>query len=378
MSMLAAKALEAGWRVLYASPTQDQIERFWYAVRGYFTDDIQAGTLVKNETKHLLERPDAKENDPRIRAKTAWNSDTLRGDWGTLIILDEYQMMKDDLDEVILPMLLDTDGVVVYAGTPAKSKTNQLRVKFQEAELDDTAQNWHIPSHDNPFLSKDALERIASRMRPPQYKREILAQFTDEVEGALWKEATINETRVMKHPELTRIVVAIDPATWSGETGICVAGSAKVNGELHAYILADETTTAEPYDWANTAISAYNRFGATLLVYEKNQGGKMIPHTIKVYDKNIPMRDVQASVGKVSRAEPVEGMYRQGRVHHVGFLKKLEDQMTSYVAGEKSPDRLDAMVWAVTDLILPRQSSNKKQKTIHRVPQRNFTRIGGR
>ena len=384
MSQIAAEGLRRGMRVLYSAPTADQTERFWYAVRRYFANDVSSGTLEKNESQRRLERPNAGENDARIRAKTAWNSDTIRGDWGSLILLDEYQLMKGDLDDVILPMLLDTGGIVVYAGTPPKSasRTNQLRVKWERAEDNPRWHRTRITSHENPHLDRDALEEITEDMpeSSPQFRREINAEFIDEVEGALWSKETIASTRINKTPQFNRIVVAIDPASWTGETGICVVGGAVVNGETHAYILSDATTSAEPSQWANTAISEYYKNKATLIIYEKNQGGKMIPHTIQVYDDKVPMKDVHASIGKISRAEPVEGMYRKGRVHHVGFFDDLEAQMTTYIAGSKSPDRMDAMVWGVSEILGLGTKQAKPQPQIinQRVPQFPHQGIGYR
>jgi hypothetical protein len=186
MTLIAAHGFNRGRRVLYAGPTSEQTDRFWYAVRAYFDTDIRAGRLVKRETKRIIERPGADENAPRIRAKTAWDADTLRGDWGDLLLLDEYSLMKPDVDEVILPMLLDHGGVVVYGGTP--KFRNQFFHKYQEAVQDTTGRwgHWHFTSHDNPFLSRAALEEIAQDLSEEGYRQEIMAEFL-EGEGIVFR-----------------------------------------------------------------------------------------------------------------------------------------------------------------------------------------------
>jgi len=186
LALLAAHGFNRGRRVLYAGPTSEQTDRFWYAARAYFDADIRAGRLVKTETKRIIEQPGSDENAPRIRAKTAWDADTLRGDWGDLLLLDEYSLMKPDVDEVILPMLLDRGGAVVYGGTPRFR--NQFFHKYQEAVQDTTGRwgHWHFTSHDNPFLSRAALDEIVQDLSEEGYRQEILAEFL-EGEGVVFR-----------------------------------------------------------------------------------------------------------------------------------------------------------------------------------------------
>lgn len=186
MTLIAAHGFNRGRRVLYAGPTSEQTDRFWYAVRAYFDTDIRADRLVKRETKRIIERPGSDENAPRIRAKTAWDADTLRGDWGDLLLLDEYSLMKPDVDEVVLPMLLDRGGAVVYGGTPRFR--NQFFHKYQEAVQDTTGRwgHWHFTSHDNPFLSRAALAEIAQDLSEEGYRQEIMAEFL-EGEGIVFR-----------------------------------------------------------------------------------------------------------------------------------------------------------------------------------------------
>jgi phage terminase large subunit-like protein len=163
-------------------------------------------------------------------------------------------------------------------------------------------------------------------------------------------------------PELQRIVVAIDPAATSGvtadETGIIVAGK-DISG--HGWVLADLSARYRPLEWAKAAVAAYHAHRADRVVAEVNHGGEMVEATLRVVDPNLPFAAVRATRGKITRAEPVAALYAQGRVHHLGVFPELEDQMCNLVrgagdAGKRSasfsPDRVDAMVWALTDLLL--------------------------
>lgn len=183
-------------------------------------------------------------------------------------------------------------------------------------------------------------------------RQELLGELLDDVEGALWTITLLDENRVQEHPDLQRVVVAVDPSGGTGpnhdEQGIVVAGLG-VDGEL--YILADRSCSLSPHGWASRAVGAYREFSADRIVAEINYGGAMVESTIRQVDKNVPVEVITASRGKVQRAEPVAALYEQHRVHHVGAMPKLEDQLTTWtpISGT-SPDRLDALVWAVTEL----------------------------
>jgi phage terminase large subunit-like protein len=191
-------------------------------------------------------------------------------------------------------------------------------------------------------------------------RQEIDGELLDDNPNALFTVTDIDRARVRTAPELQRIVVAIDPAATSGEesdeTGIAVAG---VNGD-HGYVLADRALRASPEKWARRAIEAYYEFKADRIVAESNNGGEMVASVIRSADANVPVKLVTASRGKAIRAEPVSALYEQGRVHHVGSFPALEDQMTQFDPSEtsqKSPDRMDALVWAVTELMCTNRST---------------------
>ncbi len=195
-------------------------------------------------------------------------------------------------------------------------------------------------------------------------RQELYAEVLDDAPGALWqREEMLDDHRVTEHPTLMRIVVAIDPSVSGGEdaadAGIVVAGVAS-NG--HGYVLDDGTTHGSPSTWARQALTLYNKYKADRIVGEVNNGGEMVELTIRTLrdendrpiGRNVPFKALHASRGKQARAEPVSSLYEQGHVHHVGSFAELEDELCNWVPGEgqPSPNRLDALVWAITELML--------------------------
>lgn len=190
-------------------------------------------------------------------------------------------------------------------------------------------------------------------------RQEISAEILDDVPGALWTRASIDEHRVKATPDMQRIVVALDPSGTKGasdggdEVGIVVAGKG-IDGR--GYVLSDGSCKLSPDGWGRRAVDLFRRYGADCIIAEKNFGGAMVAHVIKTQDPNIPYKEVTASRGKVQRAEPVAALYEQGKVSHVGTFPKLEDQLCLFAPdgymGEGSPDRGDALVWALSELFL--------------------------
>lgn len=183
-------------------------------------------------------------------------------------------------------------------------------------------------------------------------RQELLAEILTDVPGALWTYAMLEDRR--PSPDLTRVVVAIDPAVSSNEesdeTGIVVAGLG-VDGR--GYVLADRSCRLSPDGWARRVVAAYDELGADLVVAEVNNGGDMVEHTIKTIRPRIPYKKIHASRGKQTRAQPVAALYEQGRVSHIEVFPELEEQLTQWTPESgTSPDRLDALVWALTELMV--------------------------
>lgn len=185
-------------------------------------------------------------------------------------------------------------------------------------------------------------------------RQELLAHILDDVPGALWRLSLIDQFRIAKAPpDLIRIVVAIDPAVTatdeSDETGIVVAGLGK---DQHGYLLEDRSGRYSPDEWARVAIAAYDHWKADRVIGEANNGGDMVESTVRTVRKNLSFSKVWASRSKQTRAEPVSALYEQGKVHHVGGFASIEDEMTTWIPGMKSPSRMDAAVWAFTELMV--------------------------
>lgn len=208
-------------------------------------------------------------------------------------------------------------------------------------------------------LAPDFLNRIVTKYEGTRLGRqELEAEILDDTEGALWTQGIIDQHRQISPPEeLRRIVVAIDPAVsakaTSDETGIITVG---VDYNGHAWVLDDDSGMYKPDAWANKAIWRYNVREADCIVAETNNGGDLVEVNLRTVPggRNIPFKSVHASRGKAVRAEPVAALYEQGKVHHVGRFAQLESQMTTFVPGvtQKSPDRMDALVWAITETML--------------------------
>jgi predicted phage terminase large subunit-like protein len=208
-------------------------------------------------------------------------------------------------------------------------------------------------------LAPSFLEAIVGRYRGTRLGRQELdAELLEDRPDTLFPRALIERSRVAAAPELGRVVVAVDPPASSGPhadaCGIVVAG---LGQDGRAYVLADRTAERmSPLDWARAAIRAYRRHEADRIVVETNQGGDLVETVIHQVDPTVPVRAVRAMRGKWLRAEPVAALYEQGRVAHVGAFPALEDEMSDFgpdgLSGGRSPDRLDALVWALTELLL--------------------------
>lgn len=203
-------------------------------------------------------------------------------------------------------------------------------------------------------LSKQYINRIIRKYEGTRLGRqELEGQILDNNPGALWSRDLIENNRVLEYPELQRIVIAIDPPGTknksSDEAGIVAVG---VDKQGKVYVLEDASQKASPKEWASIAVTLYNKYSADRIVGEVNQGGDMVENTVRTISKNCSYKSVRATRGKQIRAEPVASLYEQNKVKHVGNFPKLEDQLCTWEPGMDSPDRLDALVWAVTELML--------------------------
>jgi len=205
-------------------------------------------------------------------------------------------------------------------------------------------------------LSESALLEMQNRYANTRLGRqELFGEVLDDNPGALWNRNQIEASRIKPDqvPALIRVVVGVDPAVTSGEdsdlTGIVTAGYA---ADGHYYILDDSSMKASPDTWARKITSNFELYKADRIIAETNNGGDLVVHLLQQVNPNLPVKKVTATRGKAVRAEPIASLYEQGRVHHVGMFPELEEQMCEWEPGvsKDSPDRMDALVWALTEL----------------------------
>ena len=238
---------------------------------------------------------------------------------------------------------------------------------WKRASADNTGrwQTFHFTSHDNPYISEVALNEITKDMTALAIRQEINAEDIDQAPGALWRRQAehvpgldggtrlvlgLEENRVIKAPSLVRIAVGVDPSgSTSGDAcGIVAAGLA---GNMHHYTLEDNSIQGSPDVWATAAITTYHKLKADVMVAESNFGGLMVETVIKGIDPTVNVKLVNASRGKAVRAEPISAKTERGEDHLVGDFPELEDELCLWIPGDKSPNRLDAKVWADTELM---------------------------
>jgi phage terminase large subunit-like protein len=293
-------------------------------------------------------------NGSRIKLFSADEPERLRGPQFHGAWLDELAAFKypEAYDQLQFGLRLGQDPRAVITTTPRPKPL----VRSLIAREDGTVHITRGATFDNAAnLAPAALIELQARYSGTRLGRqELYGELLEDIEGALWTQQNLDECRVVEAPkDMQRVVIAIDPAVTmnenSDETGIVVAGK---NSKGEAFIIADYSIKASPLDWAKRAVEAYRTHNADAIVVEVNNGGDMIPAVIKQVDASVFVKQVRATRGKQLRAEPIAAFYEQGRVHHVGVLDKLEMQMTTWTPEDpKSPDRLDALVWACTDLL---------------------------
>jgi len=215
------------------------------------------------------------------------------------------------------------------------------------------------PDDNRENIAEDYFE-ILDGMSAAKQKRFRDGEWAASTDGALWTLEGLDLQRVAlgRVPDLVRVVVAVDPSGTHGDSentnddiGIIVAG---LGVDARWYVLADYSCNLSPAGWGARAVAAYHEFQADRIVAEVNFGGAMVKHVIKSVDASVPFKEVRASRGKIARAEPISALYEEGKISHVGALPDLEDQLcamtTKGFIGEGSPDRADALVWAITEL----------------------------
>lgn len=293
-------------------------------------------------------------NGASASAYSADEPDRLRGPNHDLAWADELAAWRysDAWDQLMLGLRIGEHPRCVVTTTPRPVEVIRRLMTTKDGTVHVTRGSTY---ENQKNLASAFIDEMRRRYEGTTLGRqELHAEILDDLEGALWQRTMFDQNRVHQHTQLRRVVVAVDPATTSrsnsNETGIVVAGIG-VDGK--GYVLDDKTIRGTPDEWGRAAVSAYHTYQCDRIVAEANQGGDMVRHTLMTVDRNAPIKLVHASRGKRTRAEPVAALYEQGKVHHVGYLSALEDQMCNWVPDlSDSPDRLDALVWALTELMI--------------------------
>lgn len=291
----------------------------------------------------------------------ATQPDQLRGPQHHFAWADEiakWQYMQDSWDQLQFGLRLGERPQQVVTTTPRPLPLIKKLVADRDTVVTRGKTMDNASNLATPFLKQIEERYGGTRLGRQELDGEIL----DDIPGALWARSSIDQTRMHEAPEdLERVLVAVDPATsaeeGSDETGIVVVGFARdKDGYARGYVLEDGSLKGSPEEWARKAVMLYRKWSADRIVAEKNQGGDMVESVLRAVDRAVPIKLVHASRGKIIRAEPISALYEQHRIHHVGRFDELEDQMCTFSVdnirgnGMGSPDRVDALVWGLTEL----------------------------
>lgn len=348
-------------------------------------------------------------NGTRYRLFSSEKPDRLRGPQHHRAWLEElaaWIYLRATWDQVMFGLRLGNNPQAVITTTPKPKKlikelikTPPAPIRITKGHTKDNAEN----------LAPTFLRTIVTKYQGTRLGRQELAgEILDDVEGALWKRDQIDELRLPEIPsDPVRLVVGVDPAvtakSTSNETGIVVAALAQCRclgqAEFHGFVLHDGSLKGSPDQWAKQVNAAYSLFRADRVVGEVNNGGDLVEHTIRTVNPSIAYKSVTASRGKVKRAEPIAALYEQHRVHHIGAsFTELEDQMCQWVPAPEptadrkktdeatpdggdddveSPDRMDALVWALTELFEGSQATAWAHQLAPPCPKCGFPNIPG-
>lgn len=302
-------------------------------------------------------------NGARALLLTADEPDRARGKQHEKVWADELAAWRypDAWDQTMLGLRLGDSPQACVTTTPRPTALIKDLMKDPGTVVTTGSTYENKGNLARAFLSKVITKYEGTRLG----RQELEAEILEDTPGALWRIAQLDALRVRSLPlEMRRIVVAVDPSVaddgGGDECGIVVAGVGNCsckgpgNEEEHAFVFDDLSGALSPGEWADRVVNAYKTHGADRIVAEVNNGGGLVEVNVRTVDKDAAYKAVHASRGKRSRAEPVAALYEQKKVHHVGALAKLESEMTTWDAssGAKSPNRLDAVVWALTDLVV--------------------------
>jgi phage terminase large subunit-like protein len=330
------------------APTRDHLKQVCFEGDSGILSALEDGEHTQYNKSLLMV---TLKNGNLIRGFSAENEERYRGPNLSGVWVDELGVFRHEgvWHQMRLALRIGRTPRIYVTTTPRP--TRLIRQLFQDAKEGKVHVTTGSTRENEANLSATMLESLYGRYGGTRLGRqELEGNLLEDIPGSLWKREWFDRDRVDNPPEdLTRVVVAMDPAVTTGEdsdeTGIIVAAQA---ADGHAYVLADLTRRETPYNCCKRAIDAYYEFKADAVVGEQNNGGDYIRDLIHSVDPNVTYRQVYATRGKATRAQPVSSLYEQGRVHHAGLFPELEDQLSTWLPDDlDSPDRLDALVWGV-------------------------------
>lgn len=287
----------------------------------------------------------------------------LGTEYSTIFFNECSEMTYDSVTTVLTRLAQENELVkkVYYDNNPPSIAHWSYKLFFQLLDPESREQvdpelyaHMQVNPYDNiDNIDKRYVEKILEKLPSRKRKRFLLGEYTSDNPSALWQRSWIENNRVHEHPELQRIVVAIDPAVSStgNEHGIVVGGEVKIGDEYKYYILDDLSLIGTPREWGTVGVVGYHKHRADCIVGEKNNGGDLVKSNLIQVDPNVPVKLVWASRGKYVRAEPISTLYENNMVHHVGIFPDLENELCDWDPSKNySPNRLDALVWCLTEL----------------------------
>lgn len=266
-------------------------------------------------------------------------------------------------DNLLLGMRLGEEPRVLVTTTP-----RPIPLMLRVMAGPDTVES-HGRTHDNRFLPASFIAAIEAQYGGTRLGRqEIDGELLEDVAGALWSRAMLEESRVALCPAVVRTVVAVDPPA-SRDGDACGIVAVALGQDGRGYVIEDASVSGQsPEGWARAVAACAARHAADRVIAEKNQGGDMVAHVLLAADATLPLALVHARDGKTVRAEPVATLYERGKISHVGVLRALEDQLCGMTIGGgyqgpgRSPDRADALVWALTEVLLTKRKAARVRR----------------
>jgi len=294
-------------------------------------------------------------NGSRVQIFSGEEPERLRGPQHHYAWIDELAAIpkaREIWDQLKFGLRLGTKPQTIVTTTP---KPTPLMRELLSRDDGSIAVTRGSTFDNRQNLAPDALKELMARYEGTRLgMQELYGMLLEDADGALWNVALLDKNRVKESPSnIVRRIVSVDPAVTntatSDETGIIVCSR---DNEGHGYVEADHSMKGSPNDWAKRVVQIFDHYECDAVVIEINQGGEMVSQTLRTVRETLPIREVRATKGKRLRAEPISSLYEQGRVHHVGTLEQLETQMTTWTPDDaKSPDRLDALVHGLTELM---------------------------